>query len=168
MENNIQEKSKSQVKREVEALQKLGEELIKLPRQKLKSMNLPEKLFNALIDAQSIKSHVAGRRQRQFIGALMRDVNPEPIRQALLQINAGLPMESKITQETKKWIDRLLTGSPDAVEELVSEYQGLGRQRLRQLLRNIKKEKTASKPSKSLKTLKQLIMKSMDDRSGNV
>lgn len=168
MENNIQEKSKSQVKREVEALQKLGEELIKLPRQKLKSMNLSEKLFNALIDAQSIKSHVAGRRQRQFIGALMRDVNPEPIRQALLQINAGLPMESKITQETKKWIDRLLTGSPDAVEELVSEYQGLGRQRLRQLLRNIKKEKTASKPSKSLKTLKQLIMKSMDDRSGNV
>ena len=161
MENNIQEKSRSQVKREAEALQKLGEELIKLPSRKLKSMDLPEKLFNALIEAQSIKSHVAGRRQRQFVGALMRDLDPEPIRQALQQTNAGLPIKSKKTQETKKWMDRLLTGKPAVLEELVSEYPGLERQRLRQLLRNIKKEKTTSKPSKSLKAIEQLIMKSL-------
>ncbi|MCK5312866.1 MAG: DUF615 domain-containing protein, partial [Desulfobacteraceae bacterium] len=66
MENNIQEKSKSQIKREAEELQKLGEKLIKLPKQKLGRMELPDKLLKALIDAQSIKSNVAGRRQRQF------------------------------------------------------------------------------------------------------
>ncbi len=127
-------------------------------------MDLPEKLFNALIDAQSIKSNVAGRRQRQFIGALMRAVDPEPIHQALLQINAGLPMESKTTKKAKKWTDRLLTGNPAVIEELVSEYPELERQKLRQLLRNINKEKTNSKPSKSLKTLKQLIMNSLSHK----
>ena len=163
MENNIQDKSKSQIKREAEELQKTGEELIKLPIQQLKCMELPTKLFNALIDAKSIKSNVAGRRQRQFIGALMRDVDPEPIRKALLQTNAGLPIKSKKTQETKKWMDRLLTGKPAVLEELVSACPGLERQRLRQLLRNIKKEKTTSKSSKSLKVLEQLIMKNMSN-----
>ena len=164
MENNIQDKSKSQIKREAEELQKLGEELIKLPSQRLKCMELPDKLLTALIEARSIKSHVAGRRQRQFIGVLMRDVDPEPIRQALLQTNANLPMESKIVKESQKWMDRLLTGDPAVLEEFVSACPGLERQRLRQLLRNIKKEKAASKSSKSLKTLKLLIMRSMNNK----
>ena len=164
MENNIKDKSKSQIKREAEELQKLGEELIKLPSQQLECMRLPDKLLNALIDAQSIKSHVAGRRQRQFIGVLMRDVDPEPIRHALLQTTANLPMESERTQETREWIDRLLTGDPAILEEIISTCPGLDRQRLRQLLRNIKKEKATKKSSKSLKVLKQLIMKSLNNR----
>ena len=167
MENNIQGKSKSQIKREAEELQKLGEELIKLPIQQLKGMGLPDKLLNALIEAQSIKSNVAGRRQRQFIGALMRDVDPEPIRQALLQTNAYLPIESKIVKESRKWIDRLLTGNPAVLEELVSACPGLERQRLRQLLRNIKKRKAAGKSSKSFKALEQLITKSLNSRGDN-
>ena len=164
MENNIQDKSKSQIKREAEELQKLGEKLIKLPNQQLECMEIPDRLLKALIEAQSIKSNVAGRRQRQFIGALMRDVDPEPIRQALLRTGADLPMESKIVKESRKWMDRLLTGVPAVIEELVSACPGLERQRLRQLLRNIKKEKVTNKSSKSLKALKQLIMNSMNNR----
>jgi len=164
MENNIQGKSKTQIKKEAEELQKLGEELAKLPRQKLERMALPDNLRNALIEAQSIKSNIAGRRQRQFIGALMRDVDPEPIRQALLQTDTDLPIELEIEKETRVWMDRLLTGDPDIMEEFIRACPGMERQRLRQLLRNIKKEKAIGKSSKSLKALEQLIMKSMNDK----
>jgi ribosome-associated protein len=164
MEKENQEKSRSQVKREAEELQKLGERLMKLPMQKLKHMDLPEKLFKALKDAKSIKSNVAGRRQRQFIGALMREVDPEPIRNALQQTKTDLPMESKIDKETQKWIDRLLTGNQDFLEEFIGTRPGLERQRLRQLLRNIKKEQAKGKASKSLKILKQLIVDSINNK----
>lgn len=164
MENDIQDKSKTQIKKEAEELQKLGEELTKLSSQQLKRMELPDALRDALLEARSIKSNIAGRRQRQFIGVLMRDVDPEPIRQALLQTDADLPIESEIVKETRMWRDRLLTGDPAYMEEFICTCPGLERQRLRQLLRNIKKEKTSGKSSKSLKALDQLIMKSMNDK----
>ena len=160
MENDIQDKSKTQRKKEAEELQKLGEELTKLSSQQLERMELPDNLRAALIEAQAIKSNIAGRRQRQFIGSLMRDVEPEPIRHALLEINADHSIESEIIKETRMLLDRLLTGDPDSIEELICACPGLERQRLRQLLRNIKKEKTTGKVSKSLKALEQLVMKS--------
>jgi len=161
MEKDIQDKSKTQIKKEAEELQKLGVELIKLPNQHLKRMDIPDALLKALIDAKSIKSNIAGRRQRQFIGALMRDVDPEPIRHALQQIDAGLPIESEIDKETRTWLDRLLKGDPAGLEEFISAFPGLERQKLRQLLRNIKKEKTTGK---SLKALEHLIMKSINSQ----
>ena len=88
----------------------------------------------------------------------------EPIRQALLPTYVDRPMESKIVKEGKKWMGRLLTGDPAVLEELVSACPGLERQGVRQLLRNIKKEKTTNKSSKSLKALEQLIIKSMNSR----
>lgn len=159
MKNDIEEKSKTQIKKQAEALQELGMELLKLSVQHLERMKLPDDLHNALIDARSITSNVAGKRQRQFIGALMRDVDPEPIRQALLQINADPPLESEIVKETRMWMDRLLTNDPDSLEEFISACPGLEHQRLKQLLRNIKKETATGKSSKSFKTLEQIIIK---------
>jgi ribosome-associated protein len=161
MEPLIQDKSKTQVKKEAEALQRLGEELIKLPRQKLARIDIPEELRKAVKDAQNIKSHVAQRRQRQFIGTLMRGIDPEPVHNALLQIDAGHPRESKKSKQAKIWIDRLLRNGPDTIEELISTFPGFERQRLSQLIRNIKKEAKTGKPSKTLKILEQLIIKNM-------
>ncbi|MCF6248481.1 MAG: DUF615 domain-containing protein [Desulfobacula sp.] len=161
MENEIQRKSKTQIKKEAEELQKLGEELIKLSSPQLERMALPDSLRKALIEARSIKSNIAGRRQRQYIGALMREVDPEPIRTALLQANDDLFVESEITQEIRECLDRLLSGDSGIIEEFLGACPGLERQRLKQLLRNIKKEKTTGKSSRSLNSLKQLIMQSM-------
>ena len=161
MKNDTQEKSKTQIKKEAEELQELGMELLRLPIQRLERMALPDDLRKALMEAGSITSNIAGRRQRQFIGALMRDVDPEPIRHALLQISADLPIESKIIEETRMWLDRLLTGDPDSLEAFIHACPGLEHQRLRQLLRNIKKGKTTGRSSKSLKALEQLMIKSM-------
>lgn len=159
-----QYKSKTQAKKEADELQKLGEKLTKLSPPQLKRMGLPDALLAALIDARSITSHVAGRRHRQFIGTLMRDVDPEPIRHALIDIDANLPVESEIAKETRMWRDRLLTEDPDSLEAFIHVCPGLDHQRLRQLLRNIKKEKVTGKSSKSLKALEQLIMKSCGGR----
>jgi len=165
MNNGIEEKSKTQIKNEAEALQELGMELLRLPIQRLKRMALPDDLLNALIEARSITSKIAGKRQRQFIGALMRDVDPEPIRQALLlKANDDLSLESATVKETRIWLDKVLTGDPASLEEFMSVCPGLEHQRLRQLLRNIKKETGDSKPSKSLKTLEQIIKKSLETK----
>ncbi len=164
MKNDTQEKSKTQIKKEAEALQELGMELLRLPIQRLERMALPDDLHKALMEAGSITSNIAGRRQRQFIGALMRDVDPEPIRHALLQISADLPIESKIIEETRMWLDSLLTGDPAIQEAFIHACPGLEHQRLRQLLRNIKKEKTTGRSSKSLKALEQIIMKCMTSK----
>lgn len=167
MENENQIKSKTQIKKEAEALQKLGEKLSKLPVQHLKSMGLPPALEKALIESQSITSNVAGRRQRQYIGALMREVDPAPIRRALRQTDTSLPIEQEKDRETRIWIDRLLTQDPAVMEEFLCTCPGLERQRLRQLLRNIKKEKKTKKPSKSLRSLEQLVSKSLESKKGS-
>jgi ribosome-associated protein len=163
MKKALEEKSKTQIKKEAETLQELGMELLKLPVQRLNRMALPDDLRKALIDARSITSNIAGKRQRQFIGALMRDVDPEPIRHALLEPETGLPVESETVKETRRWLDRLLSDDPAGLEAFVRVCPGLEHQRLRQLLRNIQKEKNTGKASKSLKALEQLIMKSMAD-----
>ncbi len=75
--------SKSARKREYHALQKLGEELISLRGSELQSMPLDEDLREAVLEARRMKAHGALKRQKQYIGKLMRHLDPEPIRTAL-------------------------------------------------------------------------------------
>ena len=75
--------SKSARKREYHALQKLGEELISLRDSELQSMPLDEDLREAVLEARRMKTHGALKRQKQYIGKLMRHLDPEPIRTAL-------------------------------------------------------------------------------------
>jgi len=166
MEEEIQDKSRTQKKKEAEALQNLGLELAGLAVPQLKRIEIPEDLRTALIEGKSITSNVAARRHRQFIGALMRDVDPELIRMALLEAESVAPAASMEPSETQAWVERLLTGDPADMEALLAEYPGLERPRLRQLVRNIKKEKpsggSGARPSKSRKTLEQIITAALE------
>lgn len=76
-------KSRTQKKKEDRALQLLGEGLTALPPEQLATLELPEELAEAVAAARNIKSHGARRRQMQYIGTLMRHVDPQPIREAL-------------------------------------------------------------------------------------
>ena len=78
--------SKSQMKREYLARQKLGEELIPLQESDLRAMDLDDDLLDAVLEAKRLKKHGALRRQKQYIGKLMGRVDPEPIRAALEQL----------------------------------------------------------------------------------
>ncbi|MCG8530533.1 MAG: DUF615 domain-containing protein [Desulfovibrionales bacterium] len=154
-EDGPQRKSKSQVKREVEALQKLGEELMELPLARVKQMELPSGLMAALEDAQTITSNVARRRHRQYIGVLMRDLDPEPIRLAMAR--TAVPHFTPKVSPARVWVNRLMAEGNPAMEELLETCPALERQRLRQLVRN------ASKPKgkKAIKTLEDLISKEL-------
>ena len=162
MEKSSPDKSKTRIKREAEALQKLGEKLIKLPRRQLERMDLPMDLLNALIDAQSIKSHIAARRQRQFIGTLMRDVDPAPIREALAEPFDGISNESGFDKTVQHWMDRLIAQEPAAMEAFLNACPELDRQQIRQVTRNAKKEKATGKTAKANKKLAHLVTQSMD------
>jgi ribosome-associated protein len=78
--------SKSARKREYIALQKLGEELIALKESDLDSLPLDDRLREAVMEARQIKAHGALRRQKQYIGKLMRHIDPEPLRAKMAKL----------------------------------------------------------------------------------
>jgi ribosome-associated protein len=82
-------KSRTQKKNEDRALQNLGERLVALPFNQLESMDLPEELLAAIKSVRKIKSGGAWRRQIQYIGVLMRHIDPEPIETALNHLRSG-------------------------------------------------------------------------------
>jgi ribosome-associated protein len=79
-------KSRTQKKNEDRALQRLGEQLVALPVGRLEAMELPDELLAAIELARKIRSHGARRRQIQYIGVLMRHIDPQPIETALERI----------------------------------------------------------------------------------
>jgi len=85
----VEYKSRTQKKKEDRALQRLGEQLIALPSSQLKALDLPDELLTAIELAHKIKSRSARRRQIQYIGALMRQIDPQPIEAALERIGPG-------------------------------------------------------------------------------
>ncbi len=82
-------KSRTRRKNEDRALQRLGEQLVVLPFRQLETMGLPDELLTAIEFARKIRSHGARRRQIQYIGALMRHIDPKPIETALDRIRTG-------------------------------------------------------------------------------
>ncbi|MBW1893262.1 MAG: DUF615 domain-containing protein [Deltaproteobacteria bacterium] len=82
-------KSRTQRKNEDRALQRLGEQLVALPFSRLETMELPDELLTAIELAHKIRSHGARRRQIQYIGSLMRHIDPQPIETALDRILTG-------------------------------------------------------------------------------
>jgi len=86
---NTDYKSRTQRKNEDRALQRLGEQLVALPLGQLEAMGLPDELLTAIEFARKIKSRGARRRQIQYIGTLMRHIDPKPIQTALDRIRSG-------------------------------------------------------------------------------
>ncbi len=81
--------SKTQRKHRMHALQELGAELVLLDPSRLEKLDLPEALADAIALARRLTRHEAKRRQMQYIGRLMRDVDPEPLREALVRWSRG-------------------------------------------------------------------------------
>lgn len=151
--------SKSQRKREMTELQKLGERLVTLSRDQIHRMALPPELREAVLFAETLNRHGARRRQMQRIGAIMRDVDPGPIQANLDQLDQRRYGEIKRFKEAESWRERLLAGGDTVLEEMAAAFPTADRQRIRQLLRNAGKEE---KPSKKARVSKQLFRYIMD------
>jgi len=146
--------SKSQRKRDVTALQELGRELSELPRAQLAELELPEKLHQALLDYNTITAHEGKRRQYQYIGKLMRDVDPEPLREAL----------DRFTGDSKAEVGDMHLAEEGELGEFANVYPATDLQQLRVLVRNAKKERETSKPPRDFRKLYQLIREQIDAR----
>src|ERR1700726_4988280 len=108
-ESEEQRRSKSARKREAATLQELGVKLSALPDQEIKALDLPENLFVALRDLRRLPSHGAQVRQRQYIGKLMRSIDPEPVLAKLAERKQRHDMEIRHFQQIERWRDRLLS-----------------------------------------------------------
>ncbi len=157
MEKETEYKSKSQMKREMLALQSLGERLVGLAEEQLKRIEMPQELREAVLFAKTIKKGEALRRQIQYIGALMREADPAPIQEALDSISRGRDQDVEQFKKIEIWRDGLIAGDDGLLDEIASEYPGTDRRKLIQLAEAARREQKEKKTPKSSRALFRLL-----------
>ncbi len=148
--------SKTEMKNDMEDLQKLGEELVGLKPSVLAKFPLSDDLREAINDAQRFKNE-AKRRQLQFIGKLMRNEDPEPIQLALDKIRNKHSQATAALHKLETLRDRMIEEGDAVIEEVMGKYPDADRQRFRQLARQAKKEKASNKPPKAFREIFQIL-----------
>jgi len=140
-ETEEQRLSKSARKREAATLQELGVQLSALPDQEIKALGLPDSLFTALRDLRRLPSHGAQVRQRQYIGKLMRTIDPEPVLAKLAERKQRHDSEIRHFQQIERWRDRLLSEPAAGALELQQAYPQIDRAALLKLLDKAERER---------------------------
>jgi len=132
--------SKSQKKRDMHELQALGVELLGLPLERIKALDLPERVFEAVVEGRRITAHEGRRRQLQYIGKLMRTIDPEPIREAVASFKLGHAKDALALHESEAWRVRLIE-EDDALAAFIDEHDNVDVQQLRSLVRAARKDR---------------------------
>jgi len=156
------EKSKSQVKRELDALKVLGKALIELSAKDLEKLNLSEDLLYALTKAQDMNKG-ALKRQIGFIGGVLSREDHAEIQRSVDLLK--LPHQGQVKQfhQLEQWRDRLLEGDNTVYGELIAEFDGFDVQHVRQLVRNADREAKQNKPPKAARQLFQYLQSQQQD-----
>ena len=154
--------SRTKKKERVEELQKLGVALVALAPAQLGALALPPELLAAVLEAQRIGSHEARRRQLQYVGKIMRRVDPEPVRAALAAVTGRSATARAQQRRLESWRERLL-GDDGALTEYASGHPGADLQALRAAIRNARKEIAEAKPPRAQRELFRLLRFSGDD-----
>ena len=142
------DQSRTELKRESTELQKLGEALLTLRADLMARLNLSEKLRDAVQEAKRISSFEGKRRQLQYIGKLMRLLDPivlEDLRAALSEQHSGSARDNLALHQAELWRDRLI-GQEDALEAWLLQHPGTDTQQLRALIRQARKDALPEKP----------------------
>jgi len=147
-------KSKTQVKKEMTALQDLGQKLTTLPSRILSKCELPDDLLNAIAEYKRIPDKRGARkRQLQFIGRLMRDIDPAPIIATLYEEGQQAELAKRRFHRLEDTRERLINGDQALLEALISNHPGIDIQYLRQLIRQAAREKATGKSPASARKL---------------
>ncbi|CNJ68699.1 ribosome biogenesis factor YjgA [Yersinia aldovae] len=148
--------SKSEIKRDAEALKDLGTELVELGKNALERIQLDEDLLAAVELAQKIKKE-GRRRQIQLIGKMLRARDVEPIQTALDKLKNRHNQQVSLFHKLEMLRDRLVEEGDEAIPTVLELYPDADRQQLRSLVRNAQKEKTTNKPPKSYRQIFQYL-----------
>lgn len=151
--------SKSELKRQMTALQKLGQELVDAPRERVKRVPMPEDVRDAILECQTITNHEGRRRQMQFVGKKMRTLDEEEV--ALIQKTidswkGASKSETAAMHSLERKREKLLA-KDEALTELMAENPELDVQHLRTLIRNARKEQAENKPPKAYREIFQIL-----------
>jgi len=139
--------SKSALKRQMTALQKLGEQLVGLSDNELARIPIDsEQLLRAIEEAHRIRSNSARRRHMQYIGKVMRTIDAEAIARALADLHQTQQHNVDIFHELEKLRDSLLSDGATAIETVIDRFPTADRQHLRQLVRQQQRESSSGKP----------------------
>lgn len=148
--------SKSEIKRDAEALKKLGEKLVELTQTNLDKIPLDETLLDAVnLARKSVKE--ARRRQLQFIGKLLRSTEVEPIQEALDKIENKHNQQQAMLHKLEQLRDDLVAQGDEILARFFDDYPQADRQHLRNLVRSAKKEKEQNKPPKAYREIFQYL-----------
>ena len=151
--------SKSQLKREMTALQKMGQELVEQARERVKRVPMPEDVREAILICQQIKDHEGRRRQMQYVGKKMRTLDEAEI--ALIQKTidswkGASKSETAAMHALERRREKLLADD-NALTELMAEHPQLDVQQLRTMIRNARKEQAENKPPKAYREIFQIL-----------
>ena len=144
--------SKTQRKKEMHALQTLGQQLVELSRDQLARVDLPDELRAAIDFAHKVTSHEGRRRHMQYIGKLMRRVDAEEIRAAIGRATGASRAAVALMHLAERWRDRLLADD-EALTEFMAERPGADVQWLRATIRAARREHGAGQAPKSAREL---------------
>jgi len=151
--------SKSELKRQSNELQKLGEQLIDAPRDRVKRVPMPEELREAILMCQTITNHEGRRRQLQFVGKKMRTLDEEEvavIQRTIESWKGTSKAEAAALHALERRRDKLLADDK-ALTQLLEEHPELDVQHLRTLIRNARKEQAENKPPKAYREIFQIL-----------
>lgn len=152
-----EEKSRSQIKRDMQALQDLGKQLTQLNKSQLSSVPMSTSLNEAIELYNNIFKNEGKRRQLQYIGKLMRREDESAIREALAHFDTASQAFTQALHETEAWRDKLLTGGKPALTEFISLYPNTDIQALRQGIRIAQRDLDNNKNTGAGKKLFRLI-----------
>ncbi|ATH79202.1 MULTISPECIES: ribosome biogenesis factor YjgA [Halomonadaceae] len=145
--------SKSQLKREMHALQALGETLIAMKPAERARFPLSDDMLRAIEETSRIRSHEGRRRHMQYVGKLIRKEDLAAIQGVFDAIEQEKEQRDHAFHRLEKWRDRLVDEGDDAVDLFLADYPDADRQTLRQLVRNARKEREQGKPPTSARKL---------------
>jgi ribosome-associated protein len=158
-EQEFERPSKSQLKREMTALQKLGEELVAEPRDRVKRVPMPEDVRDAILECQTIKDHEGRRRQMQYVGKKMRSLEEDEIAaiQRTLDSWRGASKADTAAMHALERRREKLLADDVALTELKQDFPQVDVQHMRTLIRNARKEQAEQKPPKAYREIFQIL-----------
>lgn len=145
--------SRSQRKREMLALQELGARLMELSPAQWQALNPGPALSQALEESRRVKGHNARRRHAKRLGKLLRDEEADRVRALFAHLDGDRREERRRLHRLERWRERLLADGDAALEALLAEVPGADRQRLRQLVREGRRERDEERPPASQRRL---------------
>lgn len=155
--------SRSEIKRELKALQDLAKELVELNDKQLARLPLNDVVMAAVIESRRIHQHIARKRHLKYVAKQLRELDEEALRHGMDVLKDQDKVANARFHHMEKWRDRLIEEGDEAFKAFLDEYPQAERQQIRQLIRNAQKERLGNQAPKSARALFKLIRELIED-----